>query len=77
MVLALLPRCHASGRLYDALGGVPAWFWAHEGMRRASCPSVSLLRRAGRLRVLGVRLLEGSPPRPQLAGYRAARLPSH
>ena len=77
MVLALLPRCHASGRLYDALGGAPAWSWLMREARGQATRSVSLPRRAVRLRVLGVRLLEGSSPRPQLAGSRAARLRSN
>lgn len=50
---------------------------AHEGSRgKLSVPgrSCDVL---GRFRVLGVRLLEGSSPHPQLAGYRAARFRSN
>ena len=50
---------------------------AHERNKGAGCPFRVAPASCWRLRVLGVRLLEGSSPRPQLAGSRAARLRSN
>ena len=50
---------------------------AHERNKGAGCPFRIAPASCWRLRVLGVRLLEGSSPRPQLAGSCAARLRSN